>query len=140
MEDGRGLGYAGGIADIRLSDDGEIKALTLSEPNRFIYMIGGKPKEKGHFSLMGSLGSMLRGDDAGTSVGAGLVMEEAKPVGGAIYLPAAHIRNMLVLNYSEQALTVVTQDPAPTPKPPAPMGKRKRARAAVARFLSWLLR
>ncbi|MFC6627892.1 hypothetical protein [Sphingomonas yabuuchiae] len=64
VEDGRGLGYAGGIADIRLSDDGEIKALTLSEPNRFIYMIGGKPKEKGHLSLPRSWGSMMRRDDA----------------------------------------------------------------------------
>ncbi len=140
VEDGRGLGYAGGIADIRLSDDGEIKALTLSEPNRFVYMIGGKPKEKGHFSLLSSLGSMMRGDDAGTSVEAGLVVEEAKPVGGAIYLPAAHIRNMLVLNYSEQALNAVTPDPSPTPKPLAPTGKRQRTRAAIARFLSWLLR
>ena len=140
VEDGRGLGYAGGIADIRLSDDGEIKALTLSEPNRFIYMIGGKPKEKGHLSLPRSWGSMMRRDDAGASVAAGLVVEEAKPVGGAIYLPAARIRNMLVLNYSEQALTSVLPDADPAPAPPPPVGKRERARAAVAQGLSWLLR
>jgi hypothetical protein len=83
---------------------------------------------------------MMRRDDAGASVAAGLVVEEAKPVGGAIYLPAARIRNMLVLNYSEQALTSVLPDADPAPAPPPPVGKRERARAAVAQGLSWLLR
>jgi hypothetical protein len=47
---------------------------------------------------------------------------------------------MLVLNYSEQALTSVLPDADPAPAPPPPVGKRERARAAVAQGLSWLLR
>ncbi|MBB4087505.1 hypothetical protein [Sphingomonas carotinifaciens] len=139
VEDGRGLGYAGGIADIRLSDDGEIKALTLSEPNRFIYTIGGKPKDKSHISLPRSWGSMMRREDTSGSAAAGLMVEEAKPVGGAIYLPAARIRNLLVLNYPEQALTAVIPEVASDAQPQPPAPAENRACALVRRVASWLL-
>lgn len=134
VEDGRGLGYAGGIADIRIADDGEIKALTLSEPNRFIYTIGKQPAAKGHLTLPRSWRSMMHRGDPAPGEGAGLVVEEAKPVGGAIYLPAKSIRNVLVLNFPEAKLAAV----AGRPTAPDAAGLKPKKPTCFGRAMAWL--
>ncbi|HEX7853379.1 MAG TPA: hypothetical protein VF503_06750 [Sphingobium sp.] len=104
FEEGRGLGYAGGIADIRLDETGEIRALALSEPERFVYSFGKAEEAK---VRPGFLARLLSAPANAGDLPEGFHVVERDTVGGIIHLPKEAVRNILVLNFSKAELEQV---------------------------------
>lgn len=72
-----GIGYEGIVADIRQGDNGELKAISLAEPQRFIYQI--VPADEKHPRLKPHLQT-----------------HEREWVGGMVALDGAMIRNIVI--------------------------------------------
>jgi hypothetical protein len=74
-----GIGYEGVVADIRQGDNGELKSVSLADPQRFIYQIvpsdPGRPRLKPHLELY-----------------------EREWVGGMVTLDAGSVRNIVIHN------------------------------------------
>jgi hypothetical protein len=91
----RGVGYEGVVADIRQGADGEVKALCLAEPSRFIYELRtaklgrgrGRPEPDVH-------------------------IYESEWVGGVVALEGANIRNIVIHNIEEAAVNDVVASSA----------------------------
>lgn len=96
FEEKRGLGYAGGIADIRLDDTGEVKAIALSEPERFVYNLGTSGTNQ---SPINQIQTWFTGKSMPPPEKPSFEVIERAQLGGAIHLPADVIRNILVLNF-----------------------------------------
>lgn len=145
IENGKGLGYSGGIVDIRLSDTGQVKAITLSPTERFVYTLG--PKAEG--SAPHSIGKT--DDDAVSPVEAmeGFTIAEGKEYGGAVYLGEDQIANILVINYKEAELHAFADEmegqweggvqPAGDAEP-AREGDGDIAAAFMGRLTDWMFR
>jgi len=106
-DDGRGVGYSGPIADLRLSADGEVRSISLGQPERFVYELspGAQPPSAGKF---------IR-----TSAGEpGFTIYDAKWVGSLIHLAADRIDNIVVLISPNEELEAEARRPS-TPLPAA---------------------
>jgi len=97
IHDDRGVGYEGVIADIRQGADGEIKALCLAEPSRFIYELR-KAKARTLFS-----GGRKEPD---------VEIYDSEWLGGVIAIEPGRIRNIVIHNIRQEAADDVVEDPA----------------------------
>ena len=94
-----GIGYEGVIADVRQGDNGEVKAISLAEPQRFVYR------------LMPSTDDQPRRRPQ-------LVMEDREWIGGIVALDGSVIRNVVVHNVSAAALAGIAAEASGlAPKP-----------------------
>ncbi|CAN5496576.1 hypothetical protein BH10PSE12_BH10PSE12_07920 [soil metagenome] len=84
-----GIGYEGVIADIRQGDNGEIKSLSLAEPQRFVY------------HLMPARGDQPRFKPR-------LAMQDREWIGGVVALDGSVVRNIVVHNVSAALIAEVT--------------------------------
>ena len=99
-----GIGYEGVIADVRQGDNGELKSVSLAEPQRFIYHIVPKsdvqPRLRPHLEIY-----------------------DTEWVGGIVTLDAASVRNIVIHNISDEVVTEVeAADPPPTASTDAEAG------------------
>jgi len=89
-----GLGYEGIIADIRQGDNGELKSISLAEPESFVYRIvparTERPRLKPRLAIM-----------------------DREWVGGIVALDASVIRNIVVHNIPRVLIEQVEAEPAP---------------------------
>ena len=74
-----GIGYEGVIADVRQGDNGELKSVSLAEPQRFIYQIvptrSDEPRRKPHLEIF-----------------------DSEWIGGMVTLDASSVRNIVIHN------------------------------------------
>ncbi len=101
VDEGRGIGYSGPIADLRLDSDGDVKSISLGQPRRFIYQL----KDAAKPGLLDRLRARP-GDRAA------LEIEDEKWVGGMIHLSAEQIDNIVI--HSPPDEEVEAQSDAPT--------------------------
>ena len=91
-----GIGYEGVIADVRQGDNGELKSVSLAEPQRFIYHV--VPKS-----------------DAQPRLRPHLEIYDREWVGGIVTLDAASVRNIVIHNISDDVVSEVeAADPSAT--------------------------
>lgn len=93
--EGLGVGYEGVVADIRQGSDGEIKALCLAEPSRFVYEL-----------RKAKLGALFVKGRAEPDV----EIYDSEWLGGVIALEPARIRNIVIHNILEEAADDVVDD------------------------------
>jgi hypothetical protein len=91
-----GIGYEGVIADVRQGDNGELKSVSLAEPQRFIYHIVPKsdsqPRLRPHLEIY-----------------------DREWVGGIVTLDAASVRNIVIHNIPDDVVNEVeAADPCAT--------------------------
>lgn len=91
-----GIGYEGVIADVRQGDNGELKSVSLAEPQRFIYHVVPKsdvqPRLRPHLEIY-----------------------DREWVGGIVTLDGACVRNIVIHNISNEVVTEVeAADPSAT--------------------------
>ena len=79
-----GLGYQGVVADIRQGQDGELKFISLAEPESFSYTL-----------------RSVSGEDA---VGGGLLNGERRALGGILVIEGGAIRNILIHAVGDRTL------------------------------------
>lgn len=106
IENGKGLGYAGGIVDIRLSDTGQVKAITLSPTERFVYALGSQADRPAPDERVDTVSAAA----APLPALAGFAIEESKVYGAAVHLGEGAIANILVINYDEAELAAFAQE------------------------------
>ncbi|WP_165191715.1 hypothetical protein [Caulobacter soli] len=103
-EDGRGVGYSGPIDELRLSADGEVKSVSLGQPQRFVYeLIAGR-----------SGGERLAESRVRRQLARQPEFEIYDPqwVGGVVHLSAERIETIVILNRLDEALRDEAADEA----------------------------
>ncbi|MCO5792783.1 MAG: hypothetical protein HEQ21_08180 [Blastomonas sp.] len=87
-----GIGYEGIVADIRQGDNGELKAVSLAEPQRFVFRIvpvnEGRPRRKPHFQTY-----------------------EREWIGGVVALDGSVIRNIVIHTVWQELLQEIENIP-----------------------------
>ncbi len=86
-----GVGYQGVVAEVRQGDNGELKFLSLAQPESFIYQIGALPA--------GNKTSKPK-----------IEIHDRKWIGGVVALEASTIRNVVIQNVSDELVREVTDD------------------------------
>lgn len=105
-----GIGYEGTVADIRQGDNGEIKSISLAEPQRFVYQVvpasTKAPKTKPH-----------------------IVTHEREWVGGIVVIDGAMIRNIVVHSVLQELVLELDEAPAFAGEPPESVPSLSRSAA-----------
>jgi hypothetical protein len=83
-----GIGYEGVVADIRQGDNGELKSVSLADPQRFIYQVVSADAERPRLKPR-------------------LEFYEREWVGGMVTLDAASVRNIVIHNIPADLVTDV---------------------------------
>ncbi|WP_447763415.1 hypothetical protein [Sphingopyxis panaciterrae] len=86
-----GVGYEGIVADIRQGDHGELRSISLAEPQRFVYQLVGT-------------------DEARPRRRPKLVTHDREWVGGVVALDGAMIRNIVIQNVSQQLVAELAEE------------------------------
>ena len=92
-----GIGYEGVIADIRQGDNGEIKSLSLAEPQRFVYHLMPAKSDQPRFKPR-------------------LAMQDREWIGGVVALDGSVVRNIVVHNVSAALIAEVAAEAEPEPE------------------------
>lgn len=92
-----GIGYEGVVADVRQGDDGEVKLISLADPQRFIYRLA-----PGDAAVQGSAGAIVSGG--------------REWIGGVIAIDGSVIRNVVVHNVDPATLEDVAAQSRVTSK------------------------
>ncbi|WP_419755992.1 hypothetical protein [Brevundimonas sp.] len=92
----RGLGYRGVVDDVRMNQDGEIKVITLAQPEAYVYELTSKPK---------GLRAWFGPKDDG--VHPRIRSHEAKTLTGLLTIEGPQIRNVLINQVPDSLIALV---------------------------------
>lgn len=92
-----GIGYKGVVGEVRQGDNGEMKLLTLADPQSFVYHV-------------------ITVDDDGNKVEPKVEIHDGKWIGGVVLLESATIRNVVIHNIPADLLDQVKAASPDTPE------------------------
>ncbi len=104
MNDGYGVAYKGVVIDARQGANGELVAITLARPERFLYEVGAFPKRTG-FRL-----PWRPEEDHETDTVTGFTLHAKEYVGGVVQLDAHVISNVVVHSIAQSLLDEIADE------------------------------
>lgn len=96
VHEDRGLGYRGVVDDVRMNHDGEIKVITLAQPEAYVYELTKKPS--------GLKAWFIQKDDAAHPR---IRSHDAKPLTGLLTIEGPQIRNILINQIPDSLIALV---------------------------------
>lgn len=102
MNDGYGVAYKGVVIDARQGANGELIAIALARPERFLYEIGAFPKPSRR------LWQRTAASKQETDLATGFRIHRKDYVGGVVHLDAKVISNVVVHNIAKSLLDEIT--------------------------------
>lgn len=104
MNDGYGVAYKGVVIDARQGANGELVAITLARPERFLYEVGAFPKPT-RFRL-----PWQREEVGETDPVTGFTLHGKEYVGGVVQLDARVISNVVVHSIAQSLLDAIADE------------------------------
>lgn len=107
MNDGFGVAFKGVVIDARQGSNGELVAITLARPERFLYEIGAFPTPSRFRS------SWPAAEDGEPDLATGFTLHGKEYVGGVVQLDARVISNVVIHNIAQSLLDEIADGDDP---------------------------